>query len=77
VQALQVILAAIEKSDGTRKSVNSQVFSGAGISISAADAVLGKDLKIDPASGDINVRDLSVLQMTAGAEKFVKPWPLP
>ncbi|GAA1765540.1 branched-chain amino acid ABC transporter substrate-binding protein [Luedemannella helvata] len=77
VQALQVILAAIEKSDGTRKGVNSQVFSGAGISISAADAVLGKDLKIDPATGDINVRDLSVLQMTSGAEKFVKPWPLP
>jgi len=77
VQALQVILAAIEKSDGTRKSVNSQVFSGAGISISAADAVLGKDLKIDVASGDINVRDLSVLQMTSGEEKFVKPWPLP
>ena len=77
VQALQVILAAIEKSDGTRKSVNEQVFSGEGISISAADAVLGKDLKIDPASGDINVRDLSVLQMTSGAEKFVKAWPLP
>jgi len=84
VQALQVILAAIEKSDGTRKSVNEQVFK-TGISISAADAVLGKDLKIDPATGDSNVRDLSVLQLTkkAGAdpylaeEKFVKAWPLP
>jgi branched-chain amino acid transport system substrate-binding protein len=85
VQALQVILSAIEKSDGTRKGVNNAVFSGEGISISAADAVLGKDLKIDPASGDINVRDLSVLQLTKIAgedpykaeEKFVKAWPLP
>lgn len=76
VQALQVILAAIEKSDGTRKSVAEQVFSGAGISIAAADSLLGKDLTIDPQSGDVNVKDLTVLQMTSGKEKFFKTWPL-
>ena len=31
VQALQVILAAVEKSDGTRKGVTNAVFSGEGI----------------------------------------------
>jgi branched-chain amino acid transport system substrate-binding protein len=76
VQALQVILQAISKSDGTRASVTNQVFSGSGISISAADSLLGKDLKIDPATGDVNVVDISVLQMTAGQEKFLKPYPV-
>jgi branched-chain amino acid transport system substrate-binding protein len=36
VQALQVILAAIEKSDGTRKGVRDAIFEGSGISIDAA-----------------------------------------
>jgi branched-chain amino acid transport system substrate-binding protein len=76
VQALQVILKAIEQSDGTRKSVNDQVFSGAGISLGASDSVLGKDLKIDPASGDVNVIDITVLQMKGGKETFVKPYPV-
>ena len=40
---LQVILAAIEKSDGTRKGVRDQVFSGDGITIPADQAVIGKD----------------------------------
>jgi branched-chain amino acid transport system substrate-binding protein len=76
VQALQVILAAIAKSDGTRKSVTDAVFSGDGISIGKADAMLGKDLKIDPASGDVDVRDISVLQMKANQESFLKAWPV-
>jgi branched-chain amino acid transport system substrate-binding protein len=76
VQALQVILQAIEKSDGSRKGVRDAVFEGAGITISAADAMLGKEIKIDPASGDVNVIDISVLQMKGGAETFVKPYPV-
>jgi branched-chain amino acid transport system substrate-binding protein len=76
VQALQVILKAIESSDGTRKGVNDAVFGGSGIDIPAADSMLGKELKIDPASGDVNVVDISVLQMTSGKEKFLKPYPV-
>ena len=60
VQALQVILAAIEKSDGTRKGVRDQVFSGSGITIPAATAALGKDITIAPATGDVNAIDISV-----------------
>ena len=48
VQALQVILAAIEKSDGTRKGVRDQVFEGSGISIAADKAIIGKAIQIDP-----------------------------
>ncbi|MBO0867180.1 MAG: branched-chain amino acid ABC transporter substrate-binding protein [Micromonosporaceae bacterium] len=76
VLALQVILQAISKSDGTRASVTSQVFSGSGIDISASDSVLGKDIKIDPASGDVNAVDISVLQMKGGKETFLKPYPV-
>jgi len=76
VQALQVILAAIAKSDGTRKSVRDAVFEGSGITVAGSDAVLGKDIKIDPASGDVNTVDISVLQLTGQKETFLKPYPI-
>jgi branched-chain amino acid transport system substrate-binding protein len=76
VQALQVILAAIEKSDGTRKGVNDAVFGGDGVSVAASTAVLGKDIKIDTSSGDVNVRDISVLQMKDNKETFLKAQPV-
>ena len=62
VMALQVILKAIESSDGTRKGVDDAVFSNAGIDIPASDSMLGKEVKIDPASGDVNTIDISVPQ---------------
>jgi len=76
VQALQVILAAIEKSDGTRKSVTSQVFGGSGITIPADKAILGKDIKIDVASGDVNAIDMTIQQIQTGKEVTIKPWPV-
>jgi branched-chain amino acid transport system substrate-binding protein len=76
VQALQVILKAIELSDGTRKSVDDAVFSGSGIDIPATDSMLGKEIKIDPASGDVNTVDISVLKLTGGKESFLKPYPV-
>ena len=76
VQALQVILAAIEKSDGTRKSVRNQVFEGSGITVSSGSSMLGKDIKLDTKTGDVNVRDISVLIMKDNKEQFFKPWPV-
>lgn len=77
VQALQVILAAIEKSDGTRKNVTSQVLGGsAGITIPADTAILGKEIKIDPASGDVNAIDMTIQTITGGKETSVKAWPV-
>ena len=76
VAAVQVILAAIEKSDGTRKGVNSAVFSGEGITIPADKSVIGKEIKIDPATGDTSVKDISVLKLTAGKEAFVQAQPV-
>jgi branched-chain amino acid transport system substrate-binding protein len=74
VAAMQVILDAIAKSDGTRKSITDQVFSGEGITIPADTSVIGKEIKIDTATGDSNNKDISILQMTSGQEKLVKPW---
>ena len=76
VQALQVILAAIERSDGTRAGVTQAVFSGSGITIPSDLSMLGKDVTIDPATGDVNVRDMSILTIRDGKEIFHKAWPV-
>ncbi|MBI4942201.1 MAG: branched-chain amino acid ABC transporter substrate-binding protein [Actinobacteria bacterium] len=71
VAAVQVILAAIEKSDGSRKSVTDQVLSGAGITIPADKAAIGKEIKIDPATGDTTAIDISVEVIKDNKETFV------
>jgi branched-chain amino acid transport system substrate-binding protein len=72
VAAFQVILAAIEKSDGTRKGVRDAVFEGEGITIAADKSAIGKEIKIDPATGDSVSKDITILQMKAGKEGFVE-----
>jgi branched-chain amino acid transport system substrate-binding protein len=74
--ALQVILKAIENSDGTRKGVTDAVFSGAGITIPADQSVIGKEIIIDPKTGDTNNKDISILQLKSGVETFVKAQPV-
>jgi branched-chain amino acid transport system substrate-binding protein len=74
VAAIQVILAAIAKSDGTRKSVNAAVFSGSGISISATESVLGKALNIDPKTGDVDAKDITVEVVKGNAETTLQAW---
>ncbi len=76
VAAAQVILAAIEKSDGTRKGVTDAVFTGEGITIPADKSLTGKEIKIDTASGDITSQDVSILQMKGGKETFLKAQPV-
>lgn len=68
VQALQVIMAAIAESDGTRKGVHAQVLAGEGTVVRSADAVLGKDIRIDPATGDVSAHDVTVLQLRGSKE---------
>jgi branched-chain amino acid transport system substrate-binding protein len=74
--AVQVILAAIEKSDGTRKGITDAVFGGAGITIPADVSVIGKEIKINPKTGDTDTKDISVLQLRGGVQKFVKAQPV-
>jgi branched-chain amino acid transport system substrate-binding protein len=76
VAAVQVIVQAIAKSDGTRKGVLAQVFGGTGISISATDSMLGKELIVDPKTGDVNAKDISILLLQNNTEGFLKAWPV-
>lgn len=70
----QYMIAAIAKSDGTRKGIRDAAFSG--IVIPAEESVIGKAFGIDPESGDVTVRDMSVQIVQDGKEVFLKPWPL-
>jgi len=74
VAALQVILAAIAKSDGTRKSITEAVFSGLGITIPTKQSVLGKTLHISTLTGDTTAKDITVEQIVGGQETTLKAW---
>ena len=52
------------------------MFCGAGITIPAADSVLGKEIDIDPQTGDVNVKDISILLLKNNQEGFLKAWPV-
>ena len=72
VAATQVVLAAVAKSDGTRASVTNAVLGGEGITIAKAESVTGKEIKIDPASGDTTAKDITVELIKGGEETFFK-----
>ncbi len=72
VAAIQVILAAIAKSDGTRKGVTNAIFSGSGITIPAKVSVLGKALSISTLSGDTLAKDVTIEVVKGGQETTLK-----
>jgi branched-chain amino acid transport system substrate-binding protein len=72
VAAVQVILAAIAKSDGTRKGVTNAIFSGSGITIPAKTSVLGKALTISTLSGDTLAKDVTIEVIKGGEETTLK-----
>ena len=76
VAAVQVILQALQQSDGTRLGVNNAVFSGEGITIPADISAIGKELKIDPATGDVNLLDMTIELIKGNAETTLKGWPI-
>jgi branched-chain amino acid transport system substrate-binding protein len=76
VAAVQVIMAAIAASDGTRDGVRKAIFEGSGITIPAASSVLGKTLSIDPKTGDTSAIDITIEVVKAAAETTVTAWTL-
>lgn len=76
VGALQVILEAIKASDGTRAGVTNAVLSGSGVRVPADISALGQEIYLDPATGDTTSMDFSIIQVTGGEEKTLKPWAL-
>jgi len=67
-------LAAIAKSDGTRKGITEAVFTGTGITIPASQSVLGKALHISTLTGDTTAKDITVEQIVNGQETTLKAW---
>ncbi|MFN8167174.1 MAG: branched-chain amino acid ABC transporter substrate-binding protein [Candidatus Nanopelagicales bacterium] len=77
VAAMQVILEAIKKSDGTRKSITEQVVGGSNqITVPADISAIGKEIKIDPATGDVNLLDMTIEVIKDNAETTLKGWPI-
>ena len=74
VQALQLVLAAIERSDGTRTGVRDAVFTGTGIVVPAATAILGRDVRIDPATGDVAGPDVTIQRVQDNQAVLHTPW---
>ena len=72
--AMQVIMKAIEASDGTRKGVNDAVFGGTKICISDDESITGVGFCIDPATGDTDRIGMTIQQMTGGKETDLMPW---
>ena len=67
-------MAAIAKSDGSRKGVTQAVFSGSGVTIPKATSVLGKELKISTLSGDTLAKDITIEVIKGSEETTVKAW---
>ena len=56
--------------------MNSQVFSGAGITIPADQSETGKATVINPATGDTTSKDITVEIMKNNDEQFFKSQPV-
>ena len=74
VAAVQVILGAIAKSDGTRKGVRDAVFGANTVQISANNSVLGKAIQLDPLTGDVNAKDITIEVVKNKEEVTVQAW---
>ncbi len=66
VAALQVVLAAVEGSDGTRRGINQEVFSGQGITVPAGVSAIGQQFTVSPVTGDVDLKNISVYRILAG-----------
>jgi len=69
--ALQVVLAAVAKSDGSRAGVRAAIFSGKGITIPASASLLGAAFTIDPRTGDVSLKETTVETISRGVEQYV------
>ncbi len=73
VAALQVVLKGIAASDGTRAGVTSAIIGGRGLTVPAEESVLGRTIRIDPTTGDVNLKDLTVYRLVDGQLEIGTP----
>jgi branched-chain amino acid transport system substrate-binding protein len=70
VAATQVVLQAVAQSDGTRAGVRQAIFSAPGVTVPKAVSVLGADTRIDPATGDVSIKDVTIQTIAQSKEVF-------
>jgi branched-chain amino acid transport system substrate-binding protein len=66
--AMQLLLASVAASDGTRKRVATSAFSG--ITVPASTSVIGPAYGIDRTTGEATVRDVSIEILQDQQEQF-------
>lgn len=71
--AMQVIMKAIAKSDGTRKGVLDAVFTGDPICIDVAESVSGTGFCLNQETGDVDTIVMTLQKMTGGVETDIRP----
>ena len=73
--AMQVILKAIAASDGTRKGVNDALLGGTEpVCLTDAESITGVGFCIDPKTGDVDKKSVTIQQMKDGAETDLQVW---
>lgn len=72
VAALQVVVAAIEASSGSRTGIREAVLgAGKGVSIAASDSAIGTQIAIEPATGDVTESEVTILRIASQQEELV------
>ncbi len=73
--AMQVILKAIAASDGTRKGVTAALLGGSSpVCLTDAESITGVGFCIDPKTGDVDKKSVTIQTMTGGKETDLKVW---
>lgn len=71
VAALQTVLAGLAGSDGTRAGVHDAVLAGSGVTVPAAASAIGREVAVNPATGDVRQGQVSFLQVVRKQERYV------
>lgn len=71
VAAVQVVLAAISASDGTRAGVHQALFGGADLTVPDAESITGEALVIDHSTGDLTSNTITISVVRGGKETYL------
>ncbi|HWS34980.1 MAG TPA: branched-chain amino acid ABC transporter substrate-binding protein [Actinoplanes sp.] len=71
VAAVQVVLAAIAASDGTRAGVHQALFGATDLTVPATESITGQALTIDHSTGDLTSNTITISVVRGGKETFL------
>jgi branched-chain amino acid transport system substrate-binding protein len=68
VMAAQVVLEAVRAGDGSARAVQTALFSSPGVRVPASTSVFGREIRIDPATGNASSADVTLQVVRNGAQ---------